>query len=104
MQGLSYEMELNGRVFARGVSAKSASVPAYGETLIEVNAVSSIATLIDQIARLKQDRPKAFRYRLTGKLNFPGNIPAGVPFEYFGEIAFSALAPADGGLEQEVGK
>ena len=104
IQGLSYEMELNGRTFARGVSPKSASIPPYGEIIVDVNAVSSIATLIDQIARLKHDRPKVFRYRLTGKLNLTGTIPTGLPFEYAGEIAFSALAPGDEGLDQEAGK
>ncbi len=104
IQGLSYEMELNGRIFARGVSPKTASIPPYGEIVLDVNAVSSIATLIDQIARLKQDRPKVFRYRLTGKLNLASTLPTGLPFEYSGEIAFSALAPSDEGLDQGVEK
>jgi LEA14-like dessication related protein len=104
IQGLSYEVELNGRNFARGVNQYSGSVPPFGEVMIDVSAVSSISTLIDQIAHMKQERPKAFRYRLSGKLNLQGTIPTGLPFDYAGEIAFSALAPSDEGLDQGVGK
>ncbi|MSQ59724.1 MAG: Water stress and hypersensitive response domain-containing protein, partial [Betaproteobacteria bacterium] len=35
MQGLSYEMELNGRVFARGVSPQTGYIAPYGQALIE---------------------------------------------------------------------
>ena len=104
IQGLSYNVEINGRNFARGVNPVSLTIAAFGETQIEVSAVSSISSLIEHIVRMKQEKPKTFRYRLTGDLNVPGTIRIGIPFEYAGEIAFSALAPSNDGLDQPVSK
>lgn len=100
--GLAYEVEINGRNFAKGVSPKTVMIPAFGETQFDVEAVSSISTLIEQITRLKIDRPKALRYRLTGHINTHAALRMGVPFEYAGEVPFSALAPPDLGLDQPI--
>lgn len=98
--GLTYDIEINGRNFAKGVSPKVVTIPAYGETMFDVEAISSISTLIEQIARLRMERPKALRYRLSGYLNTHAAVRSGVPFEYAGEVAYSALAPQDLGLDQ----
>lgn len=100
--GLAYAVEINGRNFAKGVNPKSVVIPAFGETLFEVEAVSSISTMIEQVVRLNRDRPKAWRYRLTGHLNTQEAWRVAVPFEYAGEIPFGSLAPPDAGLDQPV--
>jgi len=100
--GLAYAVEINGRSFAKGVNPKTVVIPAFGEALFEVQAVSSISTLIEQIVRLNLDRPKAWRYRLTGHLSTQEQWSMAVPFEHAGEIPFAALAPPDAGLDQPV--
>ncbi len=104
IKGLSYDVELNGRHFARGVSPHSASIAPYGEVLVDVSAVSSNANIVEQIARLKQDKSKPLRYRLTGNINLPRSIPGWIPFESAGEIAYSVLAPGVEGLDEAAGQ
>ena len=73
--GLSLDLDLNGRHFASGVSDRAGSVPRFGETLIEIPvSVSAIAVVrqalgvIEGVDGSKAEVPYALRGRLAGGL------------------------------------
>ena len=51
IDGMSFELELNGKKFARGVSDRSLSIPGLGEAPVDVSAVTSLAMCCVNSAR-----------------------------------------------------
>jgi len=47
--GLSFDIEINGKPFARGVSNESVTIPRLGEAMVTVQAVSDLSGLIQQM-------------------------------------------------------
>ena len=68
LQGVSFNVELNGKSFAKGVSPQSATVPAFGDVILDVKAVSSLGGLLDQVNSMRQGAPEKITYRLQGRL------------------------------------
>jgi LEA14-like dessication related protein len=66
--GVSFEVEINGQPFAKGVSNKSVTVPRLSEELAEVTAVSTLSSILRQIRELGKGEGKALSYRLKGQL------------------------------------
>lgn len=89
ISGLSFEIELNEQMFARGVSNRPATIPALGEALLEVEAVSTFEGLLRQVLELQQNPARPIRYRLHGKL-YGGGSPIPFPFDQSGEIRLPA--------------
>lgn len=83
--GMHYRLFLNGVEFARGVSNQSVNIPAFSERTMEVDMVSTIGTVIDQIQRWKRDSENGLRYRLAGEADVATSF-APVSFEYRGVI------------------
>jgi LEA14-like dessication related protein len=48
IEGLSYELELNGKPFAQGVAHPKTQVPEFGSAEIDTEAVSNLSSLISQ--------------------------------------------------------
>lgn len=71
--GLAYEVELNGRPFARGVSRHEGILPAFGELQLEVTAVGNVSGIFDQVGVLRRGVPERIGYRLHGRLAAPDN-------------------------------
>ena len=84
IEGLSFDLELNGKSFAHGVSNRATVVPAFGEAVLDVEVVSSLFGIVDQLRDLEQDRPLS--YRLSGQLALAGSLIS-IPFEKKGELA-----------------
>lgn len=84
IDGLSYELDVNGKPFARGVSAQAVTVPRYGEALVDVDAVSNIGTLLRQLSDAVGSEREAVTYRLTGSVHVGGM--GRLPFEHRGEV------------------
>lgn len=85
ISGMHYRLFLNGLEFARGVSSQSVSIPAYEERTLEVDMVSTIGTLIEQLQRWQRLPDEGVRYRLAGEVNVRSRF-APVGFEYHGVI------------------
>jgi len=66
--GLSFSVEINGRPFAKGVSDKPATVPRFGEALLEVAAVSNITGILRQVNELRKTNREEINYRIKGRL------------------------------------
>jgi hypothetical protein len=93
MSGLSYAIELNGKPFAKGVSRQNQTVPAFGEVLLEVSAVSGLAGLLEQLSAMREAAPQRITYRLQGKLASPSR--GSVPFDQAGSLDLSGFAAED---------
>ena len=92
IEGLSYELELNGKPFANGVAHPQARVPAFGDVVVESEAVSNLNALLQQIGQLQKDQK--LRYSLRGKI-FSSRWQGGHPFDAEGEISLPDLGGGD---------
>jgi LEA14-like dessication related protein len=82
--GLSVEVDLNGRSFASGVSDAVGEVPRFGEHVLELPVTVPASSIVRQILDLiKGDRSKV-TYRVHGFLH-TGTFGR-VPFDSAGEI------------------
>lgn len=86
IDGVSYELELNEKPFAQGVSSQGVTVPRFGSETLSLDAVGSTAGFLRQLGIFdKGTLPGNIRYRLKGKLNIKG-APTAIPFDYKGEV------------------
>ena len=88
IRGMDYEVELNGRKFAHGLSPQAVDVPAYGEQVVEVEVVSNLLRIVDQIHELESGRTRNLSWRLSGDLRLADRI-ATLPFDYAGQLDLS---------------
>ena len=93
VEGLSYALEINGREFAYGVSNAEVSIPPFSEALLDVEVVSNLLNILQQVQEMQGEKHDSLSYRLTGKISLE-NSPARLPFEYEGELKY---LPATGG-------
>ncbi len=77
--GISVELELNGKPFASGVSAEAGSVPRFGETVVTVPlTVPAFAAVRQAFAFADSAQTGRFPYVLRGRL--AGGITGGTHF------------------------
>ena len=88
ISGVSFEVLLNGRLFARGVSDKPVNLRGLSETLLEVTAVSDLAGILGQIGQWCKGDRCSVTYVVRGRL-VSGPFP-GLNFESSGAIDLPA--------------
>jgi len=82
IDGIAYELELNGQPFAQGVGDRSISVPRYGSALLDVEGSSNLLNMVRQATVPKPGEAGHVQYRLKGKLGIANGRQ--VPFDYRG--------------------
>ena len=83
--GLSLDLDLNGRHFASGVSDRAGSVPRFGETLIEIPvSVSAIAVVRQALGVIEGDATAEVPYVVRGRL--AGGLLGGTRFSDSGML------------------
>jgi len=87
--GVVFDLELNGKPFAKGVSDQKGTIPRFGEALIDVNVVSGLSGILRQVNELRSGR-ESMTYRLSGRL--AGGPFGTVPFETKGELKLPGAA------------
>jgi LEA14-like dessication related protein len=92
LQGMSFSVDLNGKAFAKGVSPQSLTIPAFGDVVLDVTAVSSLGDVLEQVSLMRQGAPDRITYRLQGKLASASG--SRMPFDSTGTIDLSGLAGA----------
>lgn len=92
--GVSVDLQLNGKAFASGVSDQRGTVPRYGETLVSVPLTVPAFTVLRQAFSLagSDSPPGQFPYVLRGRL--AGGITGGTRFIDQGSLSL----PGIGGL------
>jgi len=82
VKGLEYTMEVEGQLFASGVSAASFVVPAMGEADFDMNVTTNLAgTLIKLFGRGSDGLGQSVAYRLTGKVALSEGLMRSIPIE-----------------------
>ncbi|MCP5144863.1 MAG: LEA type 2 family protein [Gammaproteobacteria bacterium] len=89
IRGASANLEVNGIEFASGVSGDRAEVPAYGDTVVNFTATTSLARILLQLGAMA-DKGKV-DYRLRGRISI-ANLPVSIPFDEKGELDFQQFA------------
>jgi LEA14-like dessication related protein len=82
LDGFVYDLMLNGRAFARGVSDQQVVVPRFGEVLVDLPAVGGTGAVIRLVLEFGSGR-RQVDYQLVGRANEGGSR---VRFDARGEI------------------
>lgn len=81
IRGLDYAIEINDKLFAQGVSGKAITIPAYGMNTAQVEVVSTLQRVVEQLEALANRETPSIDYAISGRASIDG-IPVAVPFEY----------------------
>ncbi len=92
IRGMSYTVYINDTKFADGVSPQAVTVSAFGERVVEVEAVSNLLRVIEQFRHRDGGSRGKLNWRITGGLSLENRL-GGPPLEYEGELD---LTPRDG--------
>ena len=87
--GVVFDLEINEKSFAKGVSDQRSVIPRFGEAVIDVQEVSGLQNILRQINDLLKGDRTTVTYRIKGRLHLVGGIGS-VPFDASGEIALPA--------------
>ena len=94
IRGLDYEIVVNERSFAQGVSGKPLTVPAYSENFAEVEVVSTLQRVMEQLEELTSRGKPSIDYAISGHVSVDG-IPIPVPFQYRGTLTLPGFEKRD---------
>lgn len=91
LDGLSFILELNDMEFAQGASNRPVTLQRLGDTLVDVEGVSNLASVMQQLQELKSgpDGREAVSYRIRGKL--VSGVMGSIPFDRHGEISLADI-------------
>lgn len=93
IEALDFELELNGRAFATGLTRATTLIPAVSSALVRVDAVTQSTNLVQQIKSLSPDAVKrGVPYRITGRIK-TDKSSAWFPFEKAGTVGGEAERP-----------
>ena len=100
MRGLDYAITVNDKVFAQGVSGKPITVPAYGENIAEVEVVSTLQRVIEQLQAFGERGEPSLDYTISGHVDVDG-LPVPLPFEYQDTLTVPGLEKRKKGEDRE---
>ena len=84
VNGVEFNLDLNGEHFASGVGHDAVTLPGLGEALVKLKVTTNLGGLWKQIRAL-QSLNKPLSYHMTGTLYAPW-IPGGIAFDRQGEL------------------
>jgi len=85
IHGLAFELEINDRRFATGVSNENVTVDAFSSLVVHVEAVTSSWVILQQIAQLQRTGTPLVNYRIRGAI-YSGSPSVKLPFDNMGEF------------------
>jgi len=97
VRGVDFRLDINDQAFADGVSNQSIDVPAYGESVIDLEVSSNLFHVFRQFQSLQESRSPGFEYRVSGSMA-TGVYRQKLPFDYSGELQLSE--PKQPGTQQ----
>ena len=69
IEGLDFDLEVNGRAFAKGLTRTTTLIPAFASTLVHVEAVTQSRDLVQQFKTLPPESLKeGVPYRILGRV------------------------------------
>lgn len=85
IDGVQFQVQLNGRPFASGMSSAPVSVPRFGTAVIEIDAISTLAEVARQLNDIVMGQTQGVRYTLTGKVHL-ARPAVELPFQQEGDM------------------
>lgn len=87
VSGLNYQLSLNGTAFGSGVSNHAFNIPKNAESLVEVEATTSLPSVMKALSGWMKNKD-SLTYAILGNINV-GNSSSAIPFDYTGELNLS---------------
>ena len=87
MKGLSYSIDINGHEFAYGVSRQPVTIPPFSEALLNVEVVSNLLNVMQQLQQMSDEESNNLSYRLSGKISL-GKRLVRLPFDFEGKLTW----------------
>lgn len=87
IRAVDYQVEINGKPFATGLSNRGVTVPRYGTGILEVDGTSNLAAVLRQIKDFDFLREQALPYVIRGTLRVTDH-DIRIPFEHRGDVPF----------------
>jgi LEA14-like dessication related protein len=94
VKGLRFDIELNDREFANGMSGQRITVPRFGSEIVDVEVFTTLGSFLRQVQGFGASAGNKVRYRLKGTAFVEAPSTFKAPFEEHGEIDLN-LAPSD---------
>lgn len=86
VNGLSFELEINGQPFARGVSNQRVTIERLSTKVVQVEAHTGLTSILRQLSEAgKGGYASGFTYRLRGSVH-SGSPAMRIPFDEKGEF------------------
>jgi len=89
INGLTFDVDLGGQPFAKGLSERAVTVPRLGEAILDVQATSNLGSVLKQLRELKKRGRDRVDYRLSGRVDVDGY--GSIPFDRRGDVQMPAL-------------
>ncbi len=86
VDGLDFELDVNGQRLARGVTNRAFELPRLGEAETSVVVTTSVFDILRQAVQLSERRDEAMDYRLRGRLHLGSGFVRTVPFNRSGTL------------------
>ncbi len=93
INGLAFELEINDKRFATGVSNENVTVDGFSSLVIHAQAVTTSWGFLQQIAQLQRTGTPLGTYRIRGAI-YSGSPSVKLPFDNSGEFK-PPVGPAD---------
>lgn len=93
IEALEFDLEVNGRPFARGVSRAATRLPAAATTLVRIDAVTQSGDLARQLRTLPGVLKDGVPYRIRGRVR-TDRLPRWLPFDHSGVYRGKPKSPA----------
>ena len=87
IQGLDFDLAVDGRRFASGVSAMNTTLPPLGQTTAEVEVTVNGLSLARHLFDWLQNPPDSLRYEISGRLHLEQGLRRRLAFSRDGELS-----------------
>jgi LEA14-like dessication related protein len=86
INGMAFELEINGQPFAKGVSNQSVKVERLSTKVVQVEAYTGLTSILRQLSEVRKGSySSGFTYRLKGSV-YAGSPSVRIPFDETGEF------------------
>lgn len=92
IQGLDFDLTVDGRRFASGVSAMNITLPPLGQTTADVEVTVNGLSLARQLIDWLQTPPDSLRYEISGHLHLQQGLRRRLAFSRDGELSMKSGA------------
>ena len=87
VKGMTFNLDLNGKSFATGLSNQQVTIPRFGSEVVDVEVFSGLSGILKQLQGFTAGGSPTFTYRLRGKAYLEKPTAITLPFDEQGEIA-----------------